>query len=214
MSGERVLDELTAHQLLGRIVYFHVLLIAPDLPASDRPPVSGPACCRHRTPGSRPPETVLAGSAWGALLEVAAELPGHHRPCLRTPNACCAACRVIAAAAAVGSGWAAAEHRAYHQRSPAAGLLDACGRAAAGRVGRVFAARYATECAALDLLAAEPPAPETLPGVDELPLTGELLALWTDPAATTQAPVVSWLNHCTGGLGDVRRVLESRRNPS
>ncbi|WP_329309254.1 hypothetical protein [Streptomyces microflavus] len=214
MSGEGVLDKLTLHQLLGRIVYFHVLLIAPDLPAAARAPVSGPACCHHRAPGSRSPETVLAGSAWGALLEVAAELPDRHRPCPRTSGTCCAACRVTSAASAVGSGWAAAEHRAYHPSSPEPEFLDACGRAAASRVGRVFAARHATSCAALDRLTAEPSAPEALPGVDELPLTGELLALWADPTATTQAPVASWLNHCTGGLGDVRRVLESRRNPS
>ncbi|MEU7028951.1 hypothetical protein AB0A60_19950 [Streptomyces sp. NPDC046275] len=213
MRGERVLDELTVHQLLGRIVYFHVLLIAPGLPAADRGPASGPACCRHRTPGSRLRDTTLEGSAWGALLAVAVELPGHHKPCPRKSGTCCPACRVTSAAAAVGSGWAAAEHRAYHQRSPAPGLADACGRAAASRVGRVFAARHATACAALDRLTAEPPAPEALPSVDELPLTGELLALWADPAATTQAPVTSWLNHCTG-LGDVRRVLESRRTPS
>ncbi|MFD4371864.1 hypothetical protein [Streptomyces sp. NPDC058486] len=50
--------------------------------------------------------------------------------------------------------------------------------------------------------------------MDELPLTGELLALWADPAVTTRTPVASWLNHCTGGLGDVRRVRESRRTPS
>ncbi|MEU7072958.1 hypothetical protein AB0B30_27885 [Streptomyces narbonensis] len=213
MSGDRALDELTVHQLLGRIVYFHVLLIAPDLPAADREPAWGPACCHHRAHSSRFPDAALEGSAWGALLEVSAELPDHHRPCPRTSDTCCAACRVTSAASAVGSGWASAEHRAYHQRLPEPGLLDACGRAAASRVGRVFAAPYATTCTALDRLTAQPPAPEELPGVDELPLTGELLALWADPAATTQAPVASWLNHCTG-LGDVRRVLESRRTPS
>lgn len=213
MSGERALDELTVHQLLGRIVYFHVLLIAPVLAVAERRPASGPACCHHRAHGSRLRDTTLEGSAWGALLEVAAELPDHHRPCPRTSGACCAACRVASAASAVGSGWAAAEHRAYHQPLPEPGLADACGRAAASRVGRVFAAQHDTLCAALARLTAAPPAPEALPGVDELPLTGELLALWADPAATTQAPVTSWLNHCTG-LGDVRRVLESRRTPS
>ncbi|MER5741099.1 hypothetical protein ABT117_36285 [Streptomyces sp. NPDC002262] len=207
------MDELTVHQLLGRIVYFHVLLVAPDLPVADRMPASGPACCHHRAHGSHFPDAALEGSAWGALLEVAAELPDHHRPCPRTSSACCAACRVTSAASAVGSGWAVAEHRAYHQRLPEPGLADACGRAAASRVGRVFVAQHDTLCAALDRLTAKPSAPEELPGVDELPLTGELLALRADPASTTQAPVASWLNHCTG-LADVRRVLESRRTPS
>ncbi|MGA5215132.1 hypothetical protein ACPCAE_03525 [Streptomyces cinereoruber] len=176
MSGERMLDELTVHQLLGRIVYFHVLLIAPDLPAADRMPASGPACCHHRAHGSRSRETVLAGSAWGALLEVAAELPGHHRPCPHASGTCCAVCRVTSAASAIGSGWAAAEHRAYHRSPPEREFLDACRRAAARRVGSVFAAQHATACAGLDRLTADPPAP-ALPGVDELPLTGELLAL-------------------------------------
>ncbi|MFF8618209.1 hypothetical protein [Streptomyces sp. NPDC015350] len=213
MSGEGGLDELTVHQLLGRIVYFHVLLIAPDLPAAERMPASGPACCHHRAHGSRLLDTALEGSAWGVLLEIAAELPDHHRSCPRSSGTCCAACRVTSAASAVGSGWAAAEHRAYHQCPPEPGLLDACGRAAASRVGRVFAAQHDTSCAALSRFTVDPPAPEALPGVDELPLTGELLALWADPAATPQTPVASWLNHCTG-LGDIRRVLESRRAPS
>ncbi|MEV4197462.1 MULTISPECIES: hypothetical protein [Micromonospora] len=55
--------------------------------------------------------------------------------------------------------------------------------------------------------------PEVLPGAEELPLTGELLALWDNPNAATHHPVVSWLNHCTG-LDDVRRVLETRRTGS
>ncbi|MFE9970157.1 hypothetical protein ACFYRD_05195 [Streptomyces hirsutus] len=213
MTAARIPDALTVHQLLGRIVYFHVLLIAPELPGTGMTSAPGPVCCNHRFPRPLSLATALKGSAWGALAEVATELPDSHRPCPHASETCCATCRIASAASALGRGWAATEHRAYHQSDPDARLVDGCGRAAADRMGRVFAAQHGTSCTVLDRLAAEPPATASLPGVDELPLTGELLALWADPAATTQAPVASWLNHCTG-LGDVRRVLELRRTPS
>ncbi|MFD4374804.1 hypothetical protein [Streptomyces sp. NPDC058486] len=214
MSGERGLHELTVHQLLGRIVYFHVLLIAPEPPSAGRTPMPGPACCRHQARGSRSRAAVLESSAWGALIEIAAELPDGHRPCPHTSDECCATCRVTSASMAVGRSWATAEYRAYYQNEPGSQLVRDCGRAVAYRLGRVFAAQHPASCTAPDRLAAEPPASERLPGVEELPLTGELLILWTEPDATAQSPVASWLNHCTGGLGDVRRVLESRRTPS
>ncbi|MER5359753.1 hypothetical protein [Streptomyces sp. NPDC002785] len=202
-------DALTIHQLLGRIVYFHALYIAPELPAGP-PAQHGPVCCNHGSaPGRRPAAALPAGSAWHALVDVATALPSHHRPCPNTAGACCATCRVAAAASAVAGGWALTEHRAYRQGDPTAQLVKDCRSAAADRIARVFAAQHHTACPALGGLAA--PAPQALPDVDTLPLTSELLALWADPAATTRHPVASWLNHCTG-LADVRRVLDSRRS--
>ncbi|MFJ9239708.1 hypothetical protein ACIRJ3_32575 [Streptomyces anulatus] len=202
-------DALTIHQLLGRIVYFHALHIAPELPA-EPPARPGPACCNHApAPDRRPAPVLPSGSAWHALLDVATALPSHHRPCPHPTRACCATCRIAAAASAVAGGWAQTEHRAYKRCAPAARLVEDCRTAAADRIARVFAAQHHVACPALDGRTA--PEPQSLPGLDTLPLTGELLALWADPAATTRNPVASWLNHCTG-LADVRRVLDSRRS--
>jgi hypothetical protein len=206
-------DALTVHQLLGRIVYFHTLFISPEL-RTDSVPEPGPACCNHGiAPGRRCISEVLAGSAWSALVEVAAALPAHYRPCPKTSGTCCATCRITAAASAVACGWALTEHRTYRQTEPAEHLIRDCGHAAADRLGQVFAAQHASSCPALDRLTATSPAPQALPSVEELPLTGELLALWADPDTTTRHPVASWLNHCTG-LDDIRRVLDSRRSTS
>ncbi|MGX1760474.1 hypothetical protein ACWIG5_26765 [Streptomyces lydicus] len=204
-------DALTIHQLLGRIVYFHALFIAPEVRTGSLPK-PGQECCNHgAAPGRRPTGEVLADSAWSALAEVATILPAYHRPCPKLSETCCATCRITAAASAVASGWALTEHRTYRQSGPATQLVEDCGNAAADRLGQVFAAQHACPCPALDRLTAAHPAPQALPSVDELPLTGELLVLWADPAATTHHPVASWLNHCSG-LGDVRRVLDSRRS--
>lgn len=206
-------DTLTIHQLLGRIVYFHTLFFAPE-PHTGARPQPGPACCNHgASPGRRTVDEVLADSAWTALVEVATALPAYHRPCPNLSGSCCATCHIAAAATAVAWGWAHTEFRTYRQLESGEQLLQQCGRTAAARLGSVFATQHLAPCPALERLNAEPVAQEALPGVDELPLTGELLALWSDPAATTARPVASWLNHCTG-LDDIRRVLETRRTAS
>ncbi|MFJ9961273.1 hypothetical protein [Streptomyces avermitilis] len=202
-------DALTIHQLLGRIMYFHVLFIEPAHRPSP-PPGPGPACCNHGASlGRRTAGELLPDSAWSGLAEVATTVPAHHQRCPKVAGSCCATCCVSAAAAAVAAGWAETECRGYRWADPAETLLRTCGRAAAARLGRVFAAQHAAPCPALDQLTV----PEPLPGVDELPLTGELLVLWANPIATARQPVASWLNHCTG-LDDVRRVLETRRSGS
>lgn len=202
-------DALTIHQLLGRIVYFHALHIAPALPAGP-PARPGPTCCNHGPALDRRPAADLStGSAWHALVDVATALPSHHRVCPHTAGACCATCRIAAAASAVAGGWALTEHRAYRPGNPTAQLVKDCRSAAAARITPVFAAQHNAACRALDSLTA--PATYALPDTDTLPLTGELLALWADPAATIRNPVASWLNHCTG-LADIRRVLDSRRS--
>ncbi|MCQ9179283.1 hypothetical protein KMT30_09615 [Streptomyces sp. IBSBF 2953] len=209
----RAADALTMHQLLGRIVYFHALFIEPALGPS---PPSGPssACCNHTAaPGRRAIADLLPDSAWTALVEVATTLPEHFRPCPHATGACCATCCIASAAEAVAAGWAQTEFRSYWQAEPGETLLRACGQAAAARLGRVFADWHTAHCPALGQLTALPEATEALRRTEDLPLTGELLALWADPTATTRRPVASWLNHFTG-LDDVRRVLETRRSGS
>lgn len=204
-----VAASLTIHQLLGRIVYFHGLFIEPSL-APSAPSRPGPVCCNHGPEPDRGTiSELLTGSAWAALVEVATTLPAHDHPCPKAKDTCCATCRVVAAAAAVGAGWAITEHRSYQRAEPAETLLRSCQLATAARLGQAFATQHAARCPALDRLAE----PEALPGAEELPLTGELLALWASPITDGHRPVASWLNHCTG-LDDVRRVLETRRTDS
>jgi hypothetical protein len=204
-------DALTIHQLLGRIVYFHALFIEPALVSGKNAEPTEP-CCNHGTaPGCCTVDEVLAGTAWAVLDGVAATLPAQHRTCPAAGGGCCVTCRIAGAGATIAAGWAQAEQRAYGGVPPAEMLQQVCGRAAAVRMGRVFAAQHAARCPALDRLTADPVEEDLLPRPGELPLTGELLALWADPIATTRRPVASWLNHCTG-LDDVRRVLDARRN--
>ena len=206
-------DTQTVHQLLGRIVYFHALFIEPAL-RPDPPPEPGPARCNHGVQVlglRRTVDELLCNSAWAALGDVAATLPDHHRPCPDTAGACCATCSITSAAAAVAAGWAQTECHGYRKEDATEALLRVCGDAATVRLGRVFAAQHDAPCPALhgfeEVLAMR----EELPGPEQLPLTGELLALWADPTVTTHQPVASWLNHCTG-LDDVRRVLDTRRS--
>ncbi|MDH6223673.1 hypothetical protein [Streptomyces sp. MJP52] len=216
----RAAEELAIHQLLGRLVYFHVHFIEPSEPGvatTDRTtseqaarPLPGPLCCRHASaPRSHQPTAPLGPSAWTALIEVAETLTDHYRPCPAEEN-CCATCRIVAAAHATGSRWAQTECHRYGPAGRASQLPSVCGQAAAVRIGRAFTRSHGavTHCSGLGRHTSPPQ--ELLPSTEELPLTGELLALWADPAATTRAPVVSWLNHCTG-LDDVRRVLRTRR---
>lgn len=206
-------DTQTVHQLLGRIVYFHALFIEPALRPGP-PPEPGPACCNHDVAALRLRRTVdelMPDSAWAALGDVAATLPDHHRPCPGATGTCCATCYIASASAAVAAGWAQSEWHGYRRTDAAETLPRVCGDAAAVRLGRVFAAQHDAPCPALDGLAEVLVLREALPGPEQLPLTGELLALWADPTVTTHQPVVSWLNHCTG-LDDVRRVLDTRRS--
>lgn len=202
-------DALTIHQLLGRIVYFHALFIEPILKPGPAPG-PGPMCCNHgQATGQATISDLLPNSAWAALVEIAATLPAHDQPCPKADGACCATCRVAVAAASIADSWAQNEYRCYQQTEPSEMLLRLCRHTAAARLGQVFATQHAASCLALRQLTV----PEELPSAEHLPLTGELLALWANPTATTRHPVASWLNHCTG-LDDIRRVLETRRTSS
>ena len=203
-------DEVTVHQLLGRISYFHVLFIEPALAPAPAAAI-GELCCNHRTPpGTVRPEVdgLLAHTAWAVLDEIAATLGARAGRCPSHGPTCCATCRVAGSATAVVEAWLATEHRAYQRPKPGAPTRQACREAAAARLARVFVHQHHAPCPAAQ--AGETAGSWLLPGTDELPLTGELLALWRDPLAGGGSPVVSWLNHCTD-LDDIRRVLDTRR---
>ncbi|MER8091874.1 hypothetical protein [Streptomyces goshikiensis] len=201
-------DAVTIHQLLGRIAYFHTLFIEPVL-VSSRQSGAGEACCNHKdASGYGQPDvgTVLAGTAWAVLDEIATTVGEHLLLCPDSDlRGCCAVCRVAASGAAIAEAWTVTEHRAYGLPLAADPLLRACRTTAAARLARVFTQQHGASC--LGLAQAEAPDGGLLPDSIDLPLTGELLALWQDPLAATRSPVVSWLNHCTD-LNDIHRVLQ------
>ncbi|MFD3521235.1 hypothetical protein [Streptomyces sp. NPDC058653] len=202
-------DEVTIHQLLGRVAYFHTLFVEPALTSAD-PPVSGETCCNHRDitePGQPDVGTMLGDTAWTVLDEIARTLGEHLRPCPKTDGRCCATCRVATSGAAIAQAWTTTEQLVYHRPPPESRLRQACRTTAAVRFARVFARQYGTNCRAL--AKAEALDTSSLLNTSELPLTGELLALWQNPLATIGSPVVSWLNHCTD-LDDIHRVLQQR----
>ncbi|MCM1972558.1 hypothetical protein [Streptomyces sp. G1] len=200
-------DAVTLHQLLGRIAYFHTLFIEPAL-TSSRQPGAGEPCCNHKdTAGDGRPDVgaMLATTAWAVVDEIAATLGEYLLLCPDAGHRCCATCRVAASSAAIAQAWTITEHRAYDRPLPTTALLRACRTTAATRLTLVFAEQHGTACVALPQ--AETSDEGLLPDSDDLPLTGELLALWQDPLAATRSPVVSWLNHCTD-LNDIHRVLQ------
>ncbi|MFG2974619.1 hypothetical protein ACGFYY_16710 [Streptomyces sp. NPDC048331] len=200
-------DAVTIHQLLGRIAYFHTLFIEPALTFSELPRADEP-CCNHKdTAGFGQPDVgaVLASTAWPVLDEIATTVGAHLLLCPEFDHWCCAVCRVAASGAAIAHAWMVTEHRAYGLPLPADPLVRACRTTAASRLALVFTQQHGALCGGL--VQAEAPDVGLLPDSSDLPLTGELLALWQDPLAATRSPVVSWLNHCTD-LNDIHRVLQ------
>ena len=201
-------DTSVLAQLLGRIVYFHALFIAPDLQSV---PIADPGdlCCNHSSnPGQRTRYGLLATSAWSALDEIATGLKGYDRRCPDLGRDCCATCRVADCAAAVVDAWLTTEMRAYDLPDSDAEVRQSVRAQAARQLSTAFAGQYQAHCPTQDgHRRAGGPRPHV---ADELPLTGELLALWQNPLARAEQPVISWLNHCTA-LTDIRRVLDSRR---
>ncbi len=201
-------DAVVLAQLLGRIVYFHTLFIAPGLQPS---PTAGPGnpCCNHNSSqGQRTRYGLLGTTAWSALDEIATDLNGYDRQCPELGRDCCATCRVADCAAAVVDAWLTTELYAYGLPAIRANARQAIRAQAALQLSTAFADHYQSHCPTQDehLRACGPQPHEAA----MLPLAGELLALWQDPLTRAEQPVVSWLNHCTA-LTDIRRVLNSRR---
>lgn len=200
-------DTLTVHQLLGRMVYFHALFIEPVLTPAVRPARRSEWCCRHGqqdlvADGAAP---ALRDTAWAVVAEIAATLPAD--TCPGEARRCCPTCRVLTAGIAIAECWLDVEHGAFGPLSMPPGARGCWGRAVAVQLAAAFASQHGSVCTALQRATATssivpPPSPE------RLPLTSELMVLWADP--TDDAPVASWLNHCTG-LTDIAKVLHTRR---
>jgi hypothetical protein len=201
------------YQLIGRVIYFHVLFIEPTLNQPDPVGPAGP-CCRHtRPPASAgaatrtardPCERHLGG--WAGLEEIARGLHSCYRPC-RWQAPCCRACVIGRAGAAIATAWAGTECAAYDLSVPAAEFLAACAGTAAQQMAAAFARSASASCAFAEFVR---PADAALAPVRELPLTAELLQLWRGPGRASSAPVISWLNHCSS-LADIRSERDSRR---
>jgi hypothetical protein len=186
------IEAIAVHQLLGRLVYFHVLFIEPKITPSD-------------PKGSTPNDSAarLTGTAWAALDEIARSLPdpGYES----APSCDCDACDVRCAAAKVAAQWIDVENHAYAHPRVQDAERQQWTNLLADRMASVFADEHPghVACTACD---SRPVLPTALPppAPDRLPLTAELLDLWSNP--TGSAPVVSWLNHCTT-IDDIARVL-------
>ncbi len=199
-------NTLTVHQLLGRLVYFHVLFIEPELPPMGRPAGGGEVCCRHSDPVPASDDTTrLRDTAWAAVEEIAATLAATST-CPGEVARCCPTCQVLAAGKAITDCWMDVEHRAYGT-PPQPGDQEDWSRAVAVRLAAVFSRQHDSVCAALAGATARWSTVRP-PSAERLPLTSELMTLWADP--TDRAPVISWLNHCTA-LTDVAQVLDTRR---
>jgi hypothetical protein len=204
------------YQLIGRVIYFHVLFIEPAL---SQPHAIGPAwpCCRHAGPGPSATAGAAAGAApdrgsghlggWAGLEEIARGLHGCYRPC-RWQAPCCRACVIGRAGAAIATAWASTECAAYGLPGPTVEFLTACSGTAAQQMAAAFARSASASCACPETAR---PASTILGPVRELPLTAELLQLWREPCRVSSMPVTSWLNHCSS-LTDIRSERDSRRD--
>lgn len=202
------IEQGVIHQLLGRMVYLHVHFIEPhESMNTSRHNCAWIPCCNHAV--DRPPRTPswreASASAWAVLVEVADSLPSTPR-CRVSPDDCCATCVVAASAHAIAQRWIDVEREAYGLATWRPEETESGALLAGRRLSGIFAQQHDLRCRIridnAEILDA--------PSPDDLPLTGELLALWADPTGTDQAPVVSWLNHCAG-LTDVARIVSSRR---
>lgn len=197
-------ETVTVHQLLGRIVYFHTLFIEPSLTGSPSA-LSERPCCGHCqsnrvVDGSA---VSLRDTAWVVLAEIAATLLSAQ--CPGAEHQCCPVCQVSSAGQAIAECWIDTERVAYARSAENPEEHTAWSRAIGVRLASAFALQHKLRCLAAGR--ADPIDTPPLPA-DQLPLTAELLALWTNPADHT--PVSSWLNHCAD-ITDIAHVLNTRR---
>lgn len=198
-------DALAINQLLGRLVYFHILFIEPSLTPRRTQQATRRVCCLHDQPGSGHAATLdLTTTPWSALTQIAADLD--NRTCRDQDSGCCPSCRIRSCAAIIADCWIATEQRAYQHDLP---LADDTRRRWTATVAQLIATAFAhqhnihcTDCSGADI-ASTPPA-------EWFPMTGELARLWRDP--TGPAPVVSWLNHCIR-LDDIAQHLRQGSTP-
>jgi len=197
---------LNVHQLLGRLGYFHALFIEPTLAAhpeyvtdlrtrvanADFLPTVAPHH-EHRM------ALDLRATAWNVLPAMITRLPLDVT--VSEADEDCVTCRVIVDARMLSAAWIAVQARALDLPVPAPATDLTVGIL----LGRAFAMQHDADCALIANLAP----PGTLPGVEALPLTAELLACWHDPFNPRPEAVSRWLNHCSG-LDDIRHIIRTR----
>ncbi|MDN2495621.1 hypothetical protein ACWDSJ_35525 [Nocardia sp. NPDC003482] len=198
-------DTLAVNQLLGRLVYFHVLFIEPSWQPRHTMQAQRSLCCRHIDLGATHVSRLYTNTTpWTALIQIAADLGAWTTWC-EDSQRCCPACRIRSCAVVIVDCWATTEQRAFGGDLP---VPDDTRRrwstAIAELMVRAFAHQHGLQCAVrsnVDTTSTPPP--------DRFPLTFELARLWRDP--TCPDPVVSWLNHCTR-LDDIaERLCQGRK---
>lgn len=199
-------ETAAVNQLLGRVVYLHVLFIEPCMTtAASRADLGWSQCCNHSDSACPVQSTwrQVGQTAWSVLLDVAASVP-ETSTCRPQPDDCCVTCVIGNSAASTAQHWIVTEEEAYHLQGRSLSSLRAWALLAGARLARTFAHQHDLASCARTMNVDNDVAPPT-----DLPLVGELLALWANPLAD-KTPVVTWLNHCTG-LADVARIIETRR---
>jgi hypothetical protein len=215
-------DVSAINQLLGRLAYFHTLFIEPTLSTAGLPlralghgdPLTR-ACCNHC--GGRIGRPTVAAflkpTAWNVVHELGEAVHVPTDPACVCGDACCSVCRVLMCGSAVAAMWITVECHAYRMSCPDTDTRAIWILAAGSRLAAAFAAQYQTSCPRLEQAAGRMSAPlHHRAQLAELPLTGEFLALWQDPASISKKPVTNWLNHCTD-LADVARQRPDRSRP-
>lgn len=149
-------------------------------PTGIKPQIQPHTCCRHRHPAT-------SEGSWSVLREIAESLGA-------AGCRCCPACTVRLHAEVIARCWIDAELAAYGRTAVPVDLRRQWAAAAGNRLSQAAAGSGHAD--------------DDVPPCD-LPLTGELLALWADPHQ--DAPVASWLNHCNA-LEDIARVLTGRKD--
>ncbi|MFG1774625.1 hypothetical protein ACGFIX_34030 [Nocardia salmonicida] len=192
---------LAVNQLLGRLVYFHILFIEPSLSSWHVRNRSQGLCCRHDRPATDAVAIIdidIEATPWSALTQIATDLGA--QPCRDLTSGCCPVCRVRWCAMTIAQGWVAIEHRAYASDRPVSdNSTQQWSATIAERMASVFADQLSLHCGRRSSIALT-----STPPAHRFPLTTELAQLWLDPFHLV--PVISWLNHCTG-LDDIARRL-------
>jgi hypothetical protein len=109
-------EALAVHQLLGRVVYFHVLFIEPALRPRDRKNEPQAPCCNHGPAPGRPSVgRLLKVTAWNVVDDVATSISPTGWACPERTGDCCASCRVASTGATIAQSWARTEQHEYHR---------------------------------------------------------------------------------------------------
>ncbi len=204
-------NQLQVHQLLGRIVYFHVMFFEPSLSEymgtfSKSLPNDRHACSRHATnTHTKPQQATIMETPWQVIIDIADSLPDR-RSCDGDSTKCCPCCAITEAGRAIALCWREIEALAYGKSK------DQEHQRFADQVGQTLSAVYRDTTSLIcannikcDEIQSEMDPVELV----NLPISSELLKVWHSLRCGNVLPIESWLNHCST-LKDVAAVVKRK----